>query len=67
MIDREKLTFERQQALIEILVEQGVLSREWADALESTSELNEGAELVKCCQNGEGPPDRGKSNDSSEQ
>lgn len=46
MTTREKLTFERVQALIEVLHELGVLSGPLRERIENTTELGEARELV---------------------
>jgi len=57
MTTRDQLTHERQQALIECLVSEGVIGRDWADALESTRELGEGEKIAQAAREGRGPPE----------
>lgn len=57
MTTREKLTHERLETLIEVLVEQGTLPRDWADALEGTRELGDGRKVAEAAREGRGPPD----------
>lgn len=57
MPTRDQLTAERQEALIEALVAEGVLPRDWADALESTRQLGDGEEIASAARDGRGPPD----------
>jgi hypothetical protein len=44
------------EALIETLVDEGVIGREWADALESTREFGDGREVAEAAREGRGPP-----------
>lgn len=57
---RDRLNHERVEALIEVLVAQGTISRDWADALEQTRELGEGSEVAKAARKGRKPPDFGR-------
>lgn len=57
MTTREQLTHERLTALIEVLVQEGVVSREWADALEGTRDLGHGQEVAEARRERQGPPD----------
>ena len=57
MTTREQLTHERLEALIETLEANGVISRDFTDALEATSEFNEGRAVSEAAREGGGPPD----------
>lgn len=57
MTTRDQLTHERLEALIELLVAEGVISRDWADSLESTRDLGDGLAVAEAARAGNGPPD----------
>lgn len=57
MPTRQQLNQERIEGLIEALVAEGVLSRDWADALESTRDLGDGRAVAAAAREGRGPPD----------
>jgi hypothetical protein len=56
-VDRIQLIRERQNALIETLVAQGTLPRDWADSLEATDQIGDGEQIAQAAREGRGPPD----------
>lgn len=59
MPTREQLTHERLEALIETLEANDVISRDFADTLEATSEFNDGRAVAEAAREGRDPPDFG--------
>jgi hypothetical protein len=55
--DPTQLNSERLEALIETLVAEGVLPRDWADSIESTEQIGDGLEIAEAAREGRGPPD----------
>jgi hypothetical protein len=55
--DRTQLPEERQDALIEVLVAQGILPEDWASSLESTEQIGDGPAVAEAAREGRGPPD----------
>lgn len=56
MTTREQLTAERLAALVEVLVAEGAIPRDWADSLAGAYDLEHGAEIAKAAREGRGPP-----------
>jgi hypothetical protein len=55
--DRSQLNRERQEALIETLVQEGVLPRDWADSIEASDQIGDGQEIAQAARDGRGPLD----------
>jgi hypothetical protein len=52
---REQLTTERQTALIEALVAEGILPPDWRTELNHITQPGDGREVVERARNGDGP------------
>jgi len=56
MTTRDQLIIERQQALIDILAEEGIIQSDWRDALREMEERGDGEEISQSARDGSGPP-----------
>lgn len=57
MTTREQLTFERFEALCDLLSEQGTIPTDWREALAAVEQPEQGHELRRHAREGRGPPD----------